>query len=427
VIGPTRRRFVTLGAVGIVGLGARRLWASPAAPFRPVRVLTDAPRGTRLVIVGASFAGISLARAVKQLDPRVEIVLLEREPFFVFAPAQLRYAFGLSPFHDVARGYHALADQGLPIIRSVVTAIDRDRRRVVTAEGAVEYDYLALTSGVRLAHEEVPGLAEQPQANLCPYDSAALVDLHRVIAAFRGGHVLIATPNGPYKCQPAPYEYALLWAAHIRRRRLKATVTLCDPRSRPTPAAVADGLTRAMDAYASVLRYEPFTQVRSVDPVARTAETEAGRLSYDVLSVIPPNKTMSFISDAGLGAPFIEVDPKTFRSTRDERIYALGDNADTPFAKTAYTAMDAARVAAASIASDLGLRTPGVGLPANLCYPLVAPDRALLIETHWALEQDATGNIQVRVSGRHDDRAKASYARLRRQWEARTLSTLFGP
>jgi NADPH-dependent 2,4-dienoyl-CoA reductase/sulfur reductase-like enzyme len=389
--------------------------------------MTDAPRGTRLVIVGASFAGISLARAVKRLDPRVEIVLLEREPFFVFAPAQLRYVFGSVPFHDVARGYRALADQGLPIIRSMVAAIDRDRRRVVTAEGAVEYDYLALTSGVRLAHEEVPGLAEQPQANLCPYDSAALVDLRRLIAAFRGGHVLIATPNGPYKCQPAPYEYALLWAAHIRRQRLKATVTLCDPRSRPTPAAVAEGLTRAMDAYASILRYEPFTQVRSVDPVARTAETEAGRLSYDVLSVIPPNKSMSFISHAGLGDPFVEVDPKTFRSTRDERIYALGDNADTPFAKTAYTAMDSARLAAASIAGDLGVRTPAVGLPANLCYPLVAPDRALLIETHWALEQDATGNIHVRVSGRHDDRAKASYARLRRQWEARTLSTLFGP
>jgi NADPH-dependent 2,4-dienoyl-CoA reductase/sulfur reductase-like enzyme len=182
-----------------------------------------------------------------------------------------------------------------------------------------------------------------------------------------------------------------------------------------------------MDAHASVLRYEPFTQVRSVDPVARTAETEAGRLSYDVLSVIPPNKTMSFIADAGLGAPFVEVESKTFRSTRDERIYALGDNADTPFAKTAYTAMDSARVAAASIASALGIKPRAVGLPANVCYPLVAPDRALFIETHWALEQDATGNIHVRVSGRHDDRAKASYARLRRQWEARTLSTLFGP
>ncbi len=399
-----------------------------AAPLRPVPVLGRPSRGARLVIVGASFAGISLARAVKELVPRTEIILLEREPFFLFAPTQLRYLFGLAPFHEVAREYRVLTSQGLPVVRSVIVAIDRGRRRVVTTEGAVEYDYLALTSGIRLAPEEVPGLAEQPGVNLCPYDRASsLVDLRRRIAGFRGGQVLISTPTGPYKCQPAPYEYALLWAAHIKRQRLRARVTLVDPRSRPTPPAIAEGLMRAMDAYAEVLTYEPFTQVRSVDLQGRTAETEAGQLSYDVLSVIPPNRTMPFITHAGLGTPFVEVDPRTFRSSRDERIYAVGDNADTPYAKTGYTAMTSARIAAGSIARDLGARTPETALPANLCYPMVAPDLALLVEAHWALEQDDTGALQVKVSGRHDNLAKASYARLRRKWEAQTLSTLFGP
>ncbi len=141
-------------------------------------------------------------------------------------------------------------------------------------------------------------------------------------------------------------------------------------------------------------------------------------MSYDVLSVIPPNTTMPFIADAGLGAPFVDVDPRTFRSSRDERIYALGDTADTPYAKTAYTAMDSALVAAESIAQACGVRARPVSLPANICYPMVAPDRALRIETHWALEEDATGAVHVRVSGGHDDRARASYARLRRQWES---------
>ena len=58
---------------------------------------------------------------------------------------------------------------------------------------------------------------------------------------------------------------------------------------------------------------------------------------------------------------------------------------------------------------------------------MVADDRALSIETRWAWERDASGELHMRVSGRHDDRARASYARLRRQWETRTLSTLFGP
>jgi NADPH-dependent 2,4-dienoyl-CoA reductase/sulfur reductase-like enzyme len=378
------------------------------------------------VIVGASFGGISLARHIRRLVPNVEVVLLERAEQFVFAPARLRYLFGFASFRQIARGYGTLASEGLPVVRSVVGGIDRDRRRVVTAEGPVDYDYLALASGVRLAPEEIPGLAERPAVNLCPYGPVStLLDLRRRIAGFQGGHVLIATPNGPYTCQPAPYEYALMWAAHIKRHALKGRVTLVEPRSRPTPPAIADGLTRALEAHGNVLAYEPFTQVRRVDVSARTAETEAGRLSYDVLSLIPPNLTMGFITEAGLGEPFVEVDPRTFRSTRDERIYALGDNADTPYAKTGYTAMDSARVAAAAIARDLGARTPDEDPPANVCYPLVAAERALRIETRWTLEPDSSGGVHVKVSGRNDDRASPSYARLRREWETRALSTLF--
>jgi len=166
--------------------------------------------------------------------------------------------------------------------------------------------------------------------------------------------------------------------------------------------------------------------VRSVDPLTATAETEIGRLSYDVLSVIPPNRAMPFIGAAGLGAPFVEVDPKTLRSSHDERIYAIGDNADTPYAKTGYTAMNSALVAAASIASDIGVRVEGPAPPENLCFPMVDADRALRIETHWTLGQDATGAVQVRVSGSHDETARSSYARLRREWEVRALSSLFG-
>src|SRR5204862_4246432 len=119
---------------------------------------------------------------------------------------------------------------------------------------------------------------------------------------------------------------------------------------------------------------------------------------------IPPNRTMPFITDAGLGAPFVDVDPKSFRSTRDERIYAVGDNADTPYAKTGYTAMDSARVAAGSIAGDLGVSAPAAALPANVCYPLAAPERGLQRQPNWAREQDATRTRAVTASGRQHDR-----------------------
>jgi NADPH-dependent 2,4-dienoyl-CoA reductase/sulfur reductase-like enzyme len=377
------------------------------------------------VVVGASFAGLTLARTVKRHVPEVEIVLLDRSPFFAFAPAQIRYLFGLAPLQAIKRDYAPLRREGLTVLREEVTALDRDRRHVVTGRGTIEYDYLVLASGIRLATEEVPGLADRPGVNLCPYEGAAMLsDLRRRIAAFQAGHVVIATPNGPYKCQPAPYEYALAWAAHIARRRLKARVTLVDPRSRPAPSALSVGLLEAMEAHERVLTYEPFSQVRSVDTGASTLDTEAGRLSFDVLSVIPPNTTMPFVTEAGLGAPFVEVDPRTFRSTRDPRIYAVGDIADTPYAKTGYTAMDEGRIAGEWIAQDLGAKRPAPGMPANVCYPLIDATRAFRIDTRWTWE-DNSGDPAVKIHGTTDARARTSYAQLRRAWEARTLATLF--
>jgi NADPH-dependent 2,4-dienoyl-CoA reductase/sulfur reductase-like enzyme len=401
---------------------------APARAQRSVPTLRARPKGPRLVVVGASFAGLTLARTVTRLARDVEILLLERAPFFAFPPAQFRYLFGLAPLQAVKRDYAPLRREGLAVLGQDVVAVDRDRRRVVTATGAIEYDYLALASGIRLAPEEVPGLAERPDVNLCPYEGApTVVDLRRRIAAFRAGHVVIATPNGPYKCQPAPYEYALAWVAHITRRRLKARVTLVDPRSRPAPPALSVGLMEAMEAHARVLTYEPFSQVRAVDTGTSTLDTEAGRLSFDILSVIPPNTTMPFVTEAGLGEPFVEVDPRTWRSTRDPRIYAVGDTADTPYAKTGYTAMDAGRIAGEWIAQDLGVKRPGPGLPANVCYPMVDADRAFRIDTRWTWEEGHGDPAGVKIHGTTDNKAKASHARLRRAWEARTLATLFPP
>jgi pyruvate/2-oxoglutarate dehydrogenase complex dihydrolipoamide dehydrogenase (E3) component len=134
---------------------------------------------------------------------------------------------------------------------------------------------------------------------------------------------------------------------------------------------------------------------------------------------------MPFVTDAGLGAPFVDVDPRTFRSIRDERIYAVGDTADTPYAKTGYTAMDAGRIAGEGIAEDLGAKRRERAAPANVCYPMVAADRALRIETRWAVGAEQTGTVNVTTSSATDHQARESYARLRREWETRTLATLF--
>ena len=306
--------------------------------------------------------------------------------------------------------------------------LDRERRQLLTTEGRVTYDQLVVASGLRLAQEEIPGLpAELGGTNACPYAmDASLLELRRRIAGFRGGHVVIGTPEGPYKCPPAPYEYALFWARHLKARRLPGRVTLVDPRSRPTPLSLAPGLLQAMAAHRDVLAYEPFTRVLSVDTAAGTMETEAGRLRFDFLSLVPPNRVPRYLSEASLGDPFVEVDAQTFRSLSDDRIHAVGDVADTPYARTAFTAVSSGRIAAHSIARALGAPAAPVGPVENLCFPQVSATRALRIQTSWSREQDPGGAPHVKTAGAVDNRPTSGNLRRRLQWEAAVTEELFG-
>jgi sulfide dehydrogenase [flavocytochrome c] flavoprotein chain len=313
------------------------------------------------------------------------------------------------------------------VVRATVTALDRERGEVVTTEGRVGYDLLLLACGLRLATEEIAGLDAEPGVNVSPYDvDASLLELRRRIAAFRGGHVVIGTPEGPYKCPPAPYEYALFWARRLRASRLPGRVTLVDPRSRPTPLSLAPGLLQAIAAHRDVLAYEPFTRVLSVDAAAGTVETEVGRLRFDVLSLVPPNRAPRFLAAAALGDPYVEVDPQTFRTLADDRIYAVGDVADTPYARTAFTAVSSGRIAGHVIARALGAPATAAAAPENVCFPQVSATGALRIETRWTHEVDPSGAPSVKVAAAVDNGPTSENLRRRREWEAAVMGNLFG-
>jgi NADPH-dependent 2,4-dienoyl-CoA reductase/sulfur reductase-like enzyme len=368
-----------------------------------------------------------VAQTVKRLVPDVEILLLAKTAFFRSAPGALGYLFGMGSLAAITRDYAPLATRGLPVVRTEVLAVDPGQKRVIAAAGALEYDYLVIATGVRLAYEEVAGLGERPGANSSFYETGpTLVELHRRIHAFRGGQVVVSTPTGAYTCLPAPYEYALLWAIYMKQRRIKGVVTLLDPRPKPTPPALAPAMLQAMEAHRDVLTYEPFTQLLSVNGDARTVETDAGKLPFDILSVVPPNTTMRFITDAGLGDPFIDVDPTTFRAAKDPAIYAVGDVADTPFARTASAAVSSAQIAGRHLAQAMGVRTGDPGAPDSVCYPRISMERALMLRMEWSYGWDEAGKREIKTHGTTDIHAKVSHLRARRQWEAAVLREMFG-
>lgn len=116
-----------------------------------------------MVIVGAGFAGVTVARRLERLLPGDwEILLLSRENYITYNPL-LAEVVGASilPGHVVAPVRQMLRRARFRMVD--VTRIDVAGRRLYTAEpeqGAVPWDHLVLACGVRACLDQVPGMSD---------------------------------------------------------------------------------------------------------------------------------------------------------------------------------------------------------------------------------------------------------------------------
>ena len=420
-----RRGFLKTATVG---LGAAvSLTATRSSAHHMNQSALPAPSGPRVVIVGGGFGGNFTAVTLRKLAPNAEIVVIERHPFFISGPASMEYVFGLASLDDISRGYRPLMAQGIKVLKAEVEGVEPGANHVFTSAGRVDYTHLCITTGTRLAYEDIAGLREHPEENTHPYDKSTIVDMRRRLDAYRGGTILLGVPLAPFKCPPGPYEIALLLAERIKKNNINGRVLLVDANGAPQPPGVAQGFRDAISiTRADQIEYVTNQKITAIDVGAKTVTTDKGQsYRYDLLSIIPPNKAALFIKEAGLGDTFVEVDPGTFKSTKVENVYAVGDAARTPFTKSAYVASRSGKIVAHTIAAALGASPPPPPDLHNICYPYVASDKTLMVRADWTVTRE-DGKPKVTVKGAADNKPSDTGVELRRAWESGLWREMFG-
>jgi sulfide dehydrogenase [flavocytochrome c] flavoprotein subunit len=423
--GIDRRGFLKASALGVGA--AVSLPAARAGAHHLNQAALPAASGPRVVIVGGGFGGNFTAVTLRRLAPAAEIVVIERHPFFISGPASMEYVFGLTSLDEISRGYRSLQAQGIKVLKAEVEGVETGSRQVFTSAGKVDYTHLVISTGTRLAYEDIAGLREHPEENTHPYDKSTIVDMRRRLDGYRGGTVLLGVPAAPYKCPPGPYEIALLLAERIKKNNITGKVLLVDANGAPQPPGIAQGFRDAISiTWADQIEYVTNQKITAVDVGAKTVTTDKGQsYKYDLLSVIPPNKAATFIREAGLGETFVDVDPGTFRSAKVEGVYAVGDAARTTFTKSAYVASLSGKIVAHTIAAALGATPPAPPDLHNICYPYVGADRTLMVRADWTVTTEE-GKPKVSVKGAAENTPNPTGVQLRRAWERGLWREMFG-
>lgn len=310
-----------------------------------------------MLILGAGFGGLETAATLSdELGDDVAVTVIDQRDAFIVGFSKLDVQFGDATLDSVRMPYTRVALPGVRVVRETITRIEPAARRVTTAGGTYDADFLVIALGADYDPGATPGFAESG-GDLYTADNAERLGAR--IGAFTHGRAVIGVCAVPYKCTPAPSEAALLLHAALvaRGRRDDCEITLVVPMPSPIPPS-PDAARALLDAFTKAgIKFMPGRRVASVD-VARQAVIldDACELPYDLFLGVPKHRAPQVVTAAGLhdgdADGFIPVIPTTLQ-TRFDHVYAVGDVTSIAGPKAGAFAEKQGRVAAHSIIATL--------------------------------------------------------------------------
>ena len=190
-----------------------------------------------IVIIGAGIGGMSCAYELRAtLAKQHRITVLNDSPRFSFTPSNPWVAVGWRMPKDIqVEAGPALAKRDIAFRAETVTQIDPLQKCVTTEIGTrLDYDYLVITTGPRLAFDEVAGLGPNGghTQSICTTSHAfgAWAAYEQFLKS--PGPVIVGAAQGASCFGPA-YEFAMILDADLRKRKLRDRVPMTFVTSEP--------------------------------------------------------------------------------------------------------------------------------------------------------------------------------------------------
>ena len=389
---PTRRNAV----FGIAS-------AALAAAFPCPSLAQAAPR---VAVIGGGFGGASCARAVRRLDSKIEVTLIEASRVFVSCPFSNEVIAGLREFEAQHFGYDRIAADGVRVLASAATRVDPQARTIGLADGtSLNYDRLVLAPGIDMRFDALPGYDEAASAKM-PHAWKAgeqTLLLKRQLEAMKdGGVVVVAAPAAPLRCPPAPYERASLIAHYLKMHKPRSKVLILDAKDGYSQQKLFEAAWKQL--YPGMIERIALSEggrVTSVDPSTNAIVTEFGNYTADVANVIPPQQAgrVAEIAGAADKTGWCPIDPVSFESKLVPNIHVIGDACIAgAIPKSASAAAAQGKACATIVANLLAGKSPEAIRLTGACYNTVAPGYAFSLSGIYQPKGDQFAEVENATS-----------------------------
>jgi NADPH-dependent 2,4-dienoyl-CoA reductase/sulfur reductase-like enzyme len=340
-----------------------------------------------VVVIGGGFGGASCARTLKQLNPSLQVTLIEQSRTFTACPFSNDVIAGDRSIKDQQFTYEKLASGDVTVVAQAATKVDPTARTVTVADGTTfSYDRLVLAPGIDLRFDSLPGY-DEAAAEKMPHAWKAgeqTLLLRRQLEAMEDGGVMaIAVPANPYRCPPGPYERASLIAHYLKTKKPRSKLIILDAKDAFSKQRLFENAWKEL--YPGLIERVSLSQggkVASVDASTNTLVTDFGKYTVQVANVIPPQRAGRIAEIAGVTdkSGWCPIDPVTFESKQVSNVHVIGDACIAGgMPKSAFSANAQAKACAAAVITLLAGDTPAPPKLLNTCYSLAAPDYGISV------------------------------------------------
>jgi sulfide dehydrogenase [flavocytochrome c] flavoprotein chain len=343
-----------------------------------------AQSAARIVVIGGGFGGASCVRALRRIDAKLQVTLIEPNRTFTACPFSNEVIAGLREIEAQQFTYDRIIAESVTVIAQAAVKIDPQARVVGLADGkSLTYDRLVLAPGIDLRFDALSGYDEAAAARM-PHAWKAgeqtLLLRRQIEAMDDGGVVALAVPAAPSRCPPAPYERASLIAHYLKARKPRSKVLILDAKDSFPQQRLFEKAWKEL--YPGMIERVSLSQggrVTSVDPATNTLVTDFGNYTAQVANIIPPQKAGGIASVAGAvdNSGWCPIDPATFASKLVPNIHVIGDAClGGGIPKSASAANAQGKACAEAMASLISGKQPAIPRLVGVCYNTVAPGYA---------------------------------------------------
>lgn len=328
--------------------------------------------GKKVLVLGGNFGGLTAALAVHhELEGDVDVRVISLSDVFVFNPSLIWLPFGKRSPSDVTFPLApTFESHGIEFIKGEAIGIDLSQNKVMTTDGAYDYDYLVIATGYRNNFAAVPGLG--PDGNA--YTITSLEDAIQAGEGWRRflkdpGDIVVGASQGA-GCFGAAYEYLFNVSHQLRKAGLKSQVKLTFVSSEPFLGHFGiGGIPHSESLLNNFLKKERITPIVNtpmdfVDE-GRMVLGDGQKIDFSYSMVVPPFVGQDFlkaIPELADDKGYVRI-RDTYQSESYDNVYAVGIAAQVSvpwqtavpvgIPKTGFPTERMAHIAAKNIASQI--------------------------------------------------------------------------